>query len=257
MVLELLAVASLVQQWQEVRLEAILLSLLLTRNQEDPSLLVKEEEAKSLEGKGQRERSVNFTDPTGLYGLDSAGYSMGPGNWSYVPLYQPVILIQFSGQTNLNNASVGSASVFSMDRVYKTSDGHVAINRDNPSATVPIVSGGGKSPVGISDRIADGVYPDRATVKTGTSTNDVLYDADHGGPENTYIPFLTPDGKAVHQGNNRADQTTAYSQGCPVVTTTDLADKTPAENYNSVKQAVNNQNSTTVVETSKPWYQFW
>jgi nucleoid-associated protein YgaU len=65
--LELLAVASLVQQWQEVCLDAVLLSLLLIKNHEDPSLLVEEEEAKSLEGKDQGERSVNFTDPTGLY----------------------------------------------------------------------------------------------------------------------------------------------------------------------------------------------
>ena len=64
--LELLVLDQVARQWQEVCFQTVLLSLLLTENQENPSLLVKEEEAKSLEGKDQRERSVKFTDPTGL-----------------------------------------------------------------------------------------------------------------------------------------------------------------------------------------------
>lgn len=66
LVLEALALASLVQQWKEVWSEAVLLALILCPTAEKPQEIVKEEEAKSLKGKNEGERSVKFTDPTGL-----------------------------------------------------------------------------------------------------------------------------------------------------------------------------------------------
>ena len=195
-----------------------------------------------------RERRANFTDPTGLeasevtpttISVSQTGYSMGPGDWRKVVPNQAVIMVTYSGETNENGAQKATLSVYTAEQVGPS--GYVNLS-SAPAVSVPAVSGA--TNVAPTPK---GTYSNLKTESVSTSSEPILKDAAHGGANNTMVRLPNTNGDAVHQGNNGADQTRAYSAGCVTVTTVAGSGTTPAQNYEEVKGAVGGGNVTVIV----------
>ena len=145
------------------------------------------------------------------------------------------ILVKLSENKNSNYALVGTLTVYYAD--YKESKLGLMGKK---VLTVPVVSGGKDfAPA------PEGVYLDQKQEKTNTSSNPLLKDSNHGGPDNLMIRLLGTGGDAIHQGNSEATIDTAYTEGCISITAnsyfydneTGMTDV--EKNYQAFKDALN------------------
>ena len=143
------------------------------------------------------------------------------------------IIIEYSGKINLKGAALGTLSVYhiSSKDIEYGSKGKLML-------TVPIVSGSKNNPPAPK-----GKWNNLEQVLTATSSNAILKNNAHGGPENIMIRLPGTNGDAIHQGNNASIQDTAYTDGCIGVTavSSNLVDgETEVEiNYKAFKNAIN------------------
>jgi hypothetical protein len=165
------------------------------------------------------------TDPTVI-----TGRNLGEPELPHIS-----IVITYDGTKNKRyGASTGTLSVY-----YSDDTGSLG----RPVVTLPVVSGGN----GYS-AAPKGTYLNLAQELTGTSSNDILKNPEHGGSGNIIIRLPGTGGDAIHQGNDRATQDTAFSKGCVQITATEQTvygsydkdhDTNVSRNYTAFKAAIN------------------
>ena len=134
------------------------------------------------------------------------------------------IVLSISDDRNNNGAFKGTLTVYYSENVEKS--GVVAVK-------VPIVHGNKNL-----SKMEPSIFHDVIQEKTSTSSNPVLSNNLHGGEDNIMIRLKGTDGVAIHQGNKKANQDYAYTEGCFSVTSLDK-ETSVEKNYKSFIKAIN------------------